>query len=63
MKAVRFVLKVLAISMAAAAAACCIIAYWDKIVALFGCARNKLAEKHACCCHSEYDDYADFGED
>ncbi|MEG2098145.1 MAG: hypothetical protein RRY65_08265 [Pseudoflavonifractor sp.] len=49
MKAVRFVLKVLAISMAAAAAACCIIAYWDKIVALFGCARNKLSEKHACC--------------
>ncbi|MEG0765283.1 MAG: hypothetical protein RRY65_00955 [Pseudoflavonifractor sp.] len=63
MKAVRFILKVLAVSMTVAAAACCVIAYWDKIAELWCYAKNKLAGKHPCCCHSsEYDDYADFDE-
>ena len=64
MKVARFVLKIVAFSLAAATAACCVIAYWDKIVAFFGCAREKLAEKRACCCRSsEYDDYADWDEE
>ena len=63
MKVARFVLKIVAISMAVMAAACCIIAYWDKIVEFFGCAKEKIAEKTDCICHrSEYDDYADWDE-
>ena len=45
MKGARFVLKIVAFFLAGAAAARCVIAYWDKIVAFFGCAREKLAEK------------------
>ena len=62
MKMARFVLKIVAATLAAAATACCIIAYWDKIAAFLGCAREKLAEKTACCHASEYDDYADWDE-
>ena len=35
MKVARFVLKIVGFSLAAAAAACCVIAYWDKITAGF----------------------------
>lgn len=62
MKIARFVLKIVAVSMTAMAAACCIVAYWDKIAEFFGCAKEKLQEKKSCCCHSEYDDYADWDE-
>lgn len=63
-KVVQFVLKLVALAAALAAVACCVIAYWDKITELFGCARERLAEKRACCCHrSEYDDYADWDEE
>ncbi|MEQ2443326.1 hypothetical protein [Pseudoflavonifractor intestinihominis] len=62
-KVVQFVLKLVAVCMVVAAAACCVIAYWDKISAFLGCARDKIAEKRACCCHSEYDDYADWDEE
>lgn len=62
MKIARFALKIVAVSMAVVAAACCIIAYWDKIAEFLGCAKEKLQEKKACCCHSEYDDYADWDE-
>ena len=31
MKVARFVLKIVGFSLAAAAAVCCIVAYWDKI--------------------------------
>ena len=63
MKVARFVLKIVAVSMAVMAAACCIIAYWDRIVAFLGCARDKIAEKKDCLCHhSENDDYADWDE-
>ncbi|MCI8478604.1 MAG: hypothetical protein HFE97_09740 [Oscillospiraceae bacterium] len=58
MKLARFVLKIVAASLAAAAFTCCIIAYWDRIAAAFGCARDRLAEHR--CCSSEYDDYADW---
>lgn len=63
MKVARFILKIVAVSLAVMAAACCVIAYWDKITEFFGCCRDKLAEKKLCCCHhSEYDDYADWDE-
>ena len=61
MKVARFVLKIIAVSMATAAVICCIIAYWDKICDLFGRATRFLREKSAHCPlrASEYDDYAD----
>ncbi len=61
MRIARFVLKIIALTLAVAAAACAIIAYWDKISDFFCCVRNKLAEK-GCCRPSEYDDYADWDE-
>ena len=61
MKVARFVLKVVGVCLAAAAAVCCVIAYWDKIVegaraigAKVGCPR--------CARPAEYDDYADWDE-
>lgn len=63
MKIARFILKIVALSLSVAAAACCIVAYWDKIADGFYCIKEKLAEKGSCCCHtSEYDDYADWDE-
>lgn len=59
MKVARFVLKIVAFSLVAAAAVCAIIAYWDKLAALFHCVGNKLEEKKACVCKSEYDDYVE----
>jgi hypothetical protein len=61
MKIARFVLKIVALALAAAAAICCVIAFWDKIAACFDSIREKLEEKK-CCCSSEYDDYADWDE-
>ncbi len=62
MKLARFVLKIVAASLAAAAAVCCIIAYWDKIAACFCSTRNLVTEKAKQKVHlpSEYDDYADW---
>jgi len=63
MKVARFVLKIVAAGLTAAAAVCCIIAYWDKIVDCFFTLRAKLQEKKKTCCFaksSEYDDYADW---
>ena len=54
MKVARFVLKIVALSLGAAAAVCAIIAYWDKLAELGGCAKDKLQRK---ACASEYDDY------
>lgn len=60
MKAARFVLKVVAVSMAVVAAACAIAAYWDKIVDVFYAIADKIEEKKADCRFaSEYDDYDD----
>lgn len=61
MKAARFVLKIVGFCLAAAAAACCVIAYWDKITEGVHAIGEKLGCK--CCCRpSEYDDYADWDE-
>lgn len=63
MKIARFVLKIVALSLTIAAGICCIIAYWDKIAAFFGCAQGEAVRPgKACCCHSEYDDYADWDD-
>jgi hypothetical protein len=52
MKTARFVLKIVAFSLAAAAAVCAVVAYWDQIAGLCGCAKCKLQAAP-----SEYDDY------
>ena len=54
MKVARFVLKIVALSLAAAAAVCAIIAYWDGLTELYDNAKGKL--QHTACA-SEYDDY------
>lgn len=56
MKVVRFVLKIVAIFLTVAAAACCVVAYWDKIVDAVEAVRGK------CCKSGEYADYADWEE-
>lgn len=60
MKIARFVLKIVAACLAVAAAACCIIAYWDKILEGVRAIREKLG--CPCCKNAEYDDYADWDE-
>lgn len=50
MKVARFVLKIVALSLAAASMICAVIAYWDKISMLFGRLRREVYA-------SEYDDY------
>lgn len=62
MKLARFVLKIVAASLGAAAAVCCIIAYWDKIAGFFGAVQETLHHRRVCCHSSEYDDYADWVE-
>lgn len=54
MKTARFVLKIVSMSLAAAAVICAIIAYSDKLGELAVCAKSKL-NKSAC--SSEYEDY------
>ena len=60
MKTARFVLKIVAAVMAAAAVVCAIVAFWDCIMDLFDTIADKLEEKKANRCFaSEYDDYDD----
>lgn len=54
MKIARFVLKIVALSLAAAAIVCAVVAYWDKLAELCGCAKGKIK---SAACTSEYDDY------
>ncbi len=58
MKLARFVLKIVGFSLAAAALACCMVAYWDKLTAL--CAKMSVKAGNVCATPSEYDDYADW---
>lgn len=61
MKVARFVMKCVAFGLVVGAAACAIIAYWDKIVDCFYNLADKVEEKKASCCgSSEYDDYDDW---
>ena len=57
MKIARFVLKVVAFSLAAAAVICAAIAYWDELVSLGSSAGEKLKAKAGR--SSEYDDYVE----
>lgn len=60
MKVARFVLKIVAAAMVVAAAACAVVAYWDKIVDLFYAVTDRIEEKKADCRFaSEYDDFDD----
>lgn len=54
MKVARFVLKIVALSLALAAGVCAVIAYWDKLLEVGTCAKEKLQAKS---CSSEYEDY------
>lgn len=54
MKTARFVLKIVAMSLAAAAAVCAVIAYWDGLTELCGCVRGNLRRSVHI---DEYDDY------
>ena len=60
MKIARFVLKIVAASLAFAAAVCCVIAYWDKLVNCIGRINEKIEERK--CRSAEYADYADWEE-
>ncbi len=59
MKVARFVLKISAAALAAAAMVCCVIAFWDKIEEACGCAKEKLS-KSGCCRRKESDDFVDW---
>ena len=60
MKTARFILKIVAAVMAAAAVVCAVIAFWDSIMDLFDTIADKLEEKKANRHFaSEYDDYDD----
>ncbi len=54
MKIARFVLKIVALSLTIAALACAVVAYWNELAELCGCAKSKLKRT---ACASEYDDY------
>lgn len=58
MKVARFVLKIVAASLALAAAVCCVIAYWDKITDCMQSVIDRFGGKTYY--PSEYDDYADW---
>ena len=45
MKVARFVLKIVALSLAAAAAVCAVIAYWDGITEMCCCVKGKIDRK------------------
>ena len=53
MKVARFVLKIVALSLAAAAVVCAIIAYWDGLAELCGSVKGKLSRSAHI---DEYDD-------
>lgn len=54
MKVARFVLKIVALSLAAAAVVCALIAYWDGLADACGSVRGKLQRSAHV---DEYDDY------
>ena len=65
MKVVRSVLKITALGLAIAAAACCVVAFWDKITAGVTTAKAKVQSRRARCtdgCCADYEDYADWDE-
>lgn len=65
MKTARFILKIVALALTTAAAVCCVVAFWDKIMEGIGMAANKL-RSHGPYADSGYidddDDYSDWDE-
>lgn len=59
MKVARFVLKIVALSLAAAAAVCAVIAYWDGITEMRCWVKGKIQRSAHI---DEYDDYDDYEE-
>ncbi len=57
MKVARFVLKIVALSLAAAAAVCAVIAYWDKLLEMGVGISEKVKKPSGR--PSEYDDYVE----
>lgn len=62
MRTARFVLKIVALSLAFAAAVCGVIAYWDKLADTVSDLKEKAPGHGVCYRPSEYDDYADLDE-
>ena len=64
MKVARFVLKVVALALATAAAVCTVIAFWDKISecvsGVAGKVRSRSQFAEGCCI--DEDDYTDWDE-
>ena len=67
MKLSKFILKILAISLAVSACACLMLVYWEKIAACLAVFMEKaksccpvLKRAKSCCCVP--DDYADFAD-
>ncbi len=54
MKVARFVLKIVALSLTAAALVCAVIAYWDGLTKVRGSVKGKLSRSDY---DDEYDDY------
>ena len=54
MKVARFVLKIVALSLAAAAAVCAVIAYWDGLTDVCSTVKDKFQRSTHV---DEYDDY------
>ena len=63
MKVARFVLKVVALALATAAAVCTVIAFWDKISECVSGVAGKVRSRRCAegCCIEE-DDYTDWDE-
>lgn len=65
MKVARFVLKVVALALATAAAVCTVIAFWDKIMECAGAVTNRVRSRRQYaegCCIDDEDDYTDWDE-
>lgn len=63
MKVARFVLKIVAAALALAAAVCCVIAFWDKILEVFYCVKAKFCKAGLCCCDDMCDESFDWDEE
>ena len=59
MKATRFVLKVVAVTLAVAAVACALVAYWDKISETSRYLYGKVRDRKAFASKTEYEDYVE----
>ncbi len=66
MKAAQSVLKIAAVVLAAAAAVCAVVVFWDKITAGVGSAADKLRCRRqyaeGCCVDGDDEDYTDWDE-